>query len=97
MGVHADRGRAAAVLDLQTGGGEVFAEILDRAPDLPPVLRAEFLDIGAVVHFLRRVVWTVPGFSFDRYRDKLRELHERIQADGPMVSYARRYFIEARR
>ena len=25
-------------------------------------LRVEFFDIGAVVHFLRKVHWTVPGF-----------------------------------
>ena len=32
-------------------------------------LRAEFFDVGAVIYFLRKVVWTVPDFSVDRYRD----------------------------
>ena len=31
---------AAAVLDIQTGGGEVFAELIDRAGIVPPVLAA---------------------------------------------------------
>lgn len=34
-------------------------------------LRAEFFDIGAVVYFLRKVIWTVPDFSVARYRDRL--------------------------
>jgi SAM-dependent methyltransferase len=58
-------------------------------------LRTEFHDVGAVVHFLRKVIWIVPGFTVDRYRDRLAELHERIQADGPFVAYARRLLIEA--
>ena len=46
-------------------------------------LRQEYFDIGAVMYFLRKVIWTVPDFTVDRYRDRLRELHERIEADGP--------------
>jgi len=30
--------------------------------------RTAFFDIGAVVFFLRLVVWIVPGFTVDRYR-----------------------------
>ena len=33
-------------------------------------LRAEFFDIGAVIYFLRKVVWTVPDFTVDRYRER---------------------------
>lgn len=60
-------------------------------------LRVEFFDIGAVVYFLRKVIWTVPGFTVDAYRDRLRELHERIQSDGPFVTYSTRVLIEARK
>ena len=31
-------------------------------------LRLEFFDVGAVVFFLRKVVWTVPDFSVDTFR-----------------------------
>ncbi|HEV2372969.1 MAG TPA: class I SAM-dependent methyltransferase [Streptosporangiaceae bacterium] len=58
-------------------------------------LRVEFYDIGAVVYFLRKVVWTIPGFSVARYRSELAALHERIQANGPFVSHAQRFLIEA--
>ncbi|WP_280436897.1 class I SAM-dependent methyltransferase [Nocardia carnea] len=58
-------------------------------------LRMEFHDIGAVVYFLRKVVWMVPGFTVDTYRDELRRLHDRIQRQGPFVAYSARTLIEA--
>ena len=60
-------------------------------------LRAVFGDVGAVVHFLRKVVWTVPGFSVDAYRPRLHQLHEDIESHGPFVSHAQRFLIEARK
>jgi SAM-dependent methyltransferase len=60
-------------------------------------LRTEFHDVGAVVYFLRKVIWMVPGFTVDAYRDKLRELHERIEAEGPFVAHSTRFLIEARK
>jgi SAM-dependent methyltransferase len=60
-------------------------------------LRLVFYDIGAVVYFLRKVIWTIPEFSVARYRDELAALHERIQAEGSFVSHAQRFLIEARK
>ena len=44
-------------------------------------LRTEFLDIGAVVYFLRKVVWMVPGVTVEAYREGLRALHDLIERD----------------
>ncbi|MFF0447962.1 methyltransferase domain-containing protein [Streptomyces sp. NPDC004609] len=60
-------------------------------------LRMEFYDIAAVVHFLRKVIWIVPGFTVDAYRGRLAELHDFIERHGPYVSYSRRFLIEARK
>jgi SAM-dependent methyltransferase len=60
-------------------------------------LRQEFFDIGAVVYFLRKVIWTVPDFTVERYRGRLRELHERIENDGPFVAHATRVLVDARK
>ncbi|MFI7384395.1 class I SAM-dependent methyltransferase [Streptomyces sp. NPDC049813] len=60
-------------------------------------LRMEFHDVGAVVHFLRKVVWMVPGFTAEAYRPQLRALHERIEREGPFVAHSTRHLIEARR
>lgn len=59
--------------------------------------RTVFYDIGAVVYFLRLVVWIVPDFTIDRYRRQLRELHESITAHGSFESAASRYLIIARK
>jgi hypothetical protein len=60
-------------------------------------LEVAFFDIGAVVHFLRKVPWTVPDFTVERYHDRLFELHEEIGRDGRFVGHSRRYLIEMRR
>ncbi|MFG2648988.1 class I SAM-dependent methyltransferase [Streptomyces sp. NPDC048436] len=60
-------------------------------------LRIEFYDIGAVVHFLRKVVWMVPDFSVERYRPRLRELHDQIQSEGPFVAHSTRHLFELRK
>jgi hypothetical protein len=57
--------------------------------------RVEFFDIGAVVYFLRKVLWTVPDFSVDRYRDKLIELHAVIEQKGAFVSFSRHALVVA--
>ncbi|GAA3463147.1 class I SAM-dependent methyltransferase [Saccharothrix longispora] len=33
----------------------------------PETLRVEFFDVAAVVHFLRKVIWIVPGFTVAAY------------------------------
>ncbi|MFJ5269055.1 class I SAM-dependent methyltransferase [Streptomyces sp. NPDC088358] len=81
-----DRARAAA----EAAGLDVVGLRAER-------LRVEFLDIGAVVHFLRKVIWMVPGFTVERYRPQLRSLHERIEAEGPFVAHSTRFLIEARK
>jgi SAM-dependent methyltransferase len=60
-------------------------------------LRTVFNDVGAVVYFLRKVLWTVPGFTVEAYQEPLRRMHERIQAEGPFVAHAQRFLIEARK
>ncbi|MGW3283323.1 methyltransferase domain-containing protein [Streptomyces sp. NPDC001002] len=83
---HPDRERAAA----EAAGLEV-AEL--RAEKL----RIEFYDIAAVVHFLRKVIWMVPDFTAEKYEDRLRALHERIESEGPFVAHSTRHLFDARK
>ncbi|MBO0882738.1 MAG: class I SAM-dependent methyltransferase, partial [Mycobacterium sp.] len=69
-------------------------QIVDLRMERP---RVEFFDIGAIIYFLRKVIWTVPDFTVDRYRERLRELHERITRYGSFVTYSCRVLIEARK
>jgi len=54
-----------------------------------------FYDVGAVVFLLRLVVWIVPDFTVERYRDRLRAMHALIEREGSFVTYASRFLIEA--
>ncbi|MEV3931098.1 class I SAM-dependent methyltransferase [Streptomyces sp. NPDC049944] len=58
-------------------------------------LRIEFLDIGAVVYFLRKVIWMVPGFTVGAYLPQLRSLHRKMEEEGPFVAHSARFLIEA--
>ncbi|MBY8885118.1 class I SAM-dependent methyltransferase [Streptomyces sp. PTM05] len=80
--------------DARAGAESAGLEVVDLRHER---LRTEFFDIGAVVYFLRKVIWMVPGFTVDLYRDRLRQLHERIGAEGPFVATTTRFLIEARK
>jgi SAM-dependent methyltransferase len=57
----------------------------------------EFFDIAAVVVFLRKVIWIVPGFTVEAYRDRLRDLHELMAERGPFVATSVRFLLEVRK
>ncbi|SDH05556.1 Methyltransferase domain-containing protein [Lentzea fradiae] len=84
------RGTSRARAEAEAAGLEVLR--------LEPVsLRVAFFDVGAVVHFLRKVLWTVPGFTVERYRDRLLAMHEHIQAHGEFACTSARFLVEARK
>lgn len=60
-------------------------------------LRIEIRDVAAVVYLLRKLVWWVPDFTVERYRESLSDLHELISREGPFVAHSTRHLIEARR
>lgn len=91
MGPQADR---ASIRDPQLAATSAETAGL-RTENLQTArLRATFSDVGAMVYFLRVVVWIVPDFSVEKYRDRLRSLHRLIQTDGPFVAHATRFLIE---
>lgn len=89
--------RIRGQLDPDTVGAEVAAAGLEVVDSRHEQIRLEFFDVGAVVYFLRKIIWVVPGFAVAQYRDKLHELHEQIEADGPFVTHTSRVLIEARK
>jgi SAM-dependent methyltransferase len=60
-------------------------------------LRMEFFDVGAVIYFLRKVIWIVPGFTVDGYSRQLHALHARIESEGTFVAHSARVLLEARK
>ena len=60
-------------------------------------LEIRFFDVGAVVYFLRKVLWTVPGFTVQSYRPQLLAMHETIEREGSFLSHSERFLIEAKK
>ena len=88
--VHPSRSPMVLVAAAEAAG----LEVVDLRQE---ALRMEFFDIAAVIAFLRKVVWTVPGFSVVAYRDRLARLHTFIERHGPFVAYSQRLLIEAQK
>jgi SAM-dependent methyltransferase len=81
----------------QAAAAEATAAGLDVVDLQEQALRVEFFDLAAVVHFLRKVLWTVPGFTVAGYGEPLARMHEHIRANGAFVCHSQRFLIEARK
>jgi len=82
--------------DPEVEASEARAAGLDVVDLRTERLRIEFYDVGAIVWFLRKVIWLVPGFDSASHRERLQSLHERLQ-EGPFVAHSSRTLIEARK
>ena len=87
--VHQSRSAASARAAVESHGLELV-DLQECA------LRVEFFDVGAVVYFLRKVLWTVAGFTPEAYAGALRRMHEHIEREGSFVSTSQRLLVEAR-
>ncbi len=87
--VHPSRSAMTTAAEAEAAG----LEVVDLRQE---ALRMEFHDIAAVVHFLRKVIWIVPGFTAAAYLDRLAELHDFMERHGPFVAHSQRLLIEAR-
>ena len=76
---------------------EAVAAGLDVLDLQEQALQVEFFDVAAVVHFLKKVLWTVPGFTVAGYGASLRRMHEHIRANGAFICHSQRFLIEARK
>jgi SAM-dependent methyltransferase len=54
-----------------------------------------FLDVGAVVYYLRAIPWLVDDFSVEKYRERLLAMHKHIQKYGGFTVKDQLFFIEA--
>ncbi len=54
-----------------------------------------FYDVGAVVFYLRAISSYIPEFSVKKYREKLSDLHDRIEVEGELSVRGHSFFIDA--
>lgn len=83
-----------ALEHLWHGAASGGLEVIDLREEAPLL---EFFDVAAIVVFLRKVIWTVPNFSVEKYRDRLLAMHEQIQKNGSFISRGGRALVEARK
>lgn len=79
---------AFAVAQLEAAGLGVVASAEGE-------METSFTDAGAIVWYLKAVPWTVPGFSAREHVTRLRELHARIERDGPVAVRLPAFYLEA--
>ncbi|HZO26815.1 MAG TPA: class I SAM-dependent methyltransferase [Chloroflexota bacterium] len=56
-----------------------------------------YLDVGALAWYLKVIPWAIPGFSIERFRPRLAQLHAQILSDGPLTVSVPHFWLEARR
>ncbi len=82
--------------NLQTAAAQLAAAGLHITSSREALLETRFMDVGAVAYYSKAVVplW-IPGFSPDGYRDRLREIHEKIQKEGSFRITIPCFFVQA--
>lgn len=89
--------RIRGQLDPDTARAEVAAVGLDVVDLRHEEIRMEFFDVGAVIYFLRKLSWVLPGFTVPGFHSRLLDLHRQIQDEGSFVTHSSRILIEARK
>ena len=79
---------AAVVQQLADAG----FQIVEQAEEFPPTA---FYDIGAIAYYLKAIPWQIPGFSIEKYRQQLAQIHRVIQETGSFVTNNHYFIIEA--
>lgn len=71
-------------------------EILERQENITPT---RIFDVGAIVYYLKTIPWELPGFSVEKFYNKLLEIHSLINEKGylELDSNDHRFIIKARK
>jgi SAM-dependent methyltransferase len=65
------------------------------AEELEATYPSFFSDVGAVIYFLKHAPWEIPDFDTKRYREPLRELHQKITREGKLKVTTSRFYVKA--
>ncbi len=76
-------------VDRLTGVGFTIADAQEAYP------QSRFFDIGAIVYYMKVIVWQIDGWNPVRYRPHLLKMHDHIQKHGHFLTHDHRFMIEA--
>lgn len=54
---------------------------------------SRFLDIGAIIYYLKVITWQIPGFKIEENSGKLNLLHEKIKTENGFATKQHRFII----
>jgi len=74
--------------DLQIAGYKIIEK-----KECYPTTR--FFDVGAIVFYLAKIPWAIPGFSVEKYFNQLYEINNIIQEIGYLDVSNHRFFLKA--
>ena len=57
--------------------------------------KMEFMDVGAIVYFIKAIPWTVPDFNFEKHFHHLEKLQHRLDGGERLVYTQVRYLFQA--
>ncbi|HLX40982.1 MAG TPA: methyltransferase domain-containing protein [Ktedonobacteraceae bacterium] len=81
---------AYAVQELQDAGWQIG----DQEEEF---FTTRYYDVGAIVYYLKAIPWEIPGFSVEKYFDKLLEIDQLIERDGYVDVLFHQFFIVAQK
>ncbi len=79
-----------AVHELKAGGWRIQDQLEEFYP-------TRYYDVGAIVYYLKAVPWTIPGFTVDRFFDKLVEIRDLIAREGYLDVLFHQFLLVAQR
>ncbi len=85
-----DWGLAPTLIRLYEAG--FIVEVTEKA-----AIKTTFLDIGAVVYYLKAIPWQIEGFDPETHAEGLMNLHNIIERQGAFTATAHRFMIAARK
>ena len=60
-------------------------------------IKTTFLDIGAVVYYLKAIPWQIKGFNPETHAEGLKKFHNIIELQGKFTTIAHRFLVIARK
>jgi SAM-dependent methyltransferase len=83
--------------DLKAAERELTASGFDILEKGEASVRSRFLDVGALVYYLKAIPWEVPGFTMTRFERELRSAHDVIGVRGGLDVTTTRFYVLASR
>ncbi|QBD76131.1 class I SAM-dependent methyltransferase [Ktedonosporobacter rubrisoli] len=79
-----------AVREMQEAGWHILEQREDT-------FTTRFYDVGAIVYYLKAIPWEIPGFSVERYFERLLAVRDLIEHEGPLDVAFHSFLIVARK